>query len=700
MDFIEAVRYIKANLLGARVSGGVSNLSFSFRGNNPVREAMHSVFLYHAVKAGMDMGIVNAGMLQIYDDIPVDILELVEDVVLNRRTDATERLVEAAETMKSGASAAPKSGEPAVDNRSLQERISDALVKGNDTHITEYMDEALTVYPKAIEIIEGPLMDGMNRVGDLFGEGKMFLPQVVKSARVMKRAVARLQPVIEAQKTGEGKNAGKILLATVKGDVHDIGKNIVSVVLACNNYEIIDLGVMTPADKIIRTATEEQVDIVGLSGLITPSLDEMIHVAAEMELHGLKIPLLIGGATTSKLHTAMKIAPAYGGGLVVHVKDASKSVPVAGALLSGEKEEFANITREKYKLLCDTYNRERQAVQYLSLNEARASAFAIDWVAEPPVAAEHTGISVIAPHTKPHTDCRCPFHGDETWSITNIRRYINWDFFFMLWQMKGRYPAIFDNPEYGVEARKLWNDADALLNRMEREIQIRIVTGIFPANSLGDDIEVYADENRTQPVQIFRNLRTQIKRDGVINACLSDFIAPKSSGLKDYIGAFVAGAGFGVEKMVKEFQDSGDDYSAIMTKALADRLAEACAELAHEHIRRHWGFGKNENLTPDEMLKERYQGIRPAHGYPACPDHSEKRTLFALLDATDKIGASLTENCMMQPAATVSALVFAHPRSYYFRVDKICRDQIEDYARRKNISVQEAENNLRMNLSY
>jgi 5-methyltetrahydrofolate--homocysteine methyltransferase len=350
--------------------------------------------------------------------------------------------------------------------------------------------------------------------------------------------------------------------------------------------------------------------------------------------------------------------------------------------------------------LCDTYNRERQAVQYLTLDEARACAFAIDWATEPPVAAEHTGISVITPHTKPHASCSCPFHGDETWSFTNIRRYINWDFFFMLWQMKGRYPAIFDNPEYGVEARKLWTDANVMLNRMEREIQIRVVTGIFPANSVGDDIEVYADENRTQTVQVFRNLRSQIKRDGVANVCLSDFIAPKSSGLKDYIGAFVAGAGFGVEKMVKEFQDSGDDYSAIMAKALADRLAEACAELAHEQMRRHWGFGKNENLTPDDMFRERYQGIRPAHGYPACPDHSEKRTLFALLNATDNIGASLTENCMMQPAATVSALVFAHPRSYYFRVDKICRDQIEDYARRKNISVPEAENNLKINLSY
>ncbi|MDR2564313.1 MAG: methionine synthase [Prevotellaceae bacterium] len=696
VDYIEAVRYIKANLPGARVSGGVSNLSFSFRGNNPVREAMHSVFLYHAIKAGMDMGIVNAGMLKIYDDIPSDELEIVEDVVLNRRSDATERLVEAAEKMKNEASKQIKSEDSsASDERTLDERISDALVKGNDAIITGYMDEALSVYSRAIDIIEGPLMNGMNRVGDLFGEGKMFLPQVVKSARVMKRAVARLQPVIELQRTDEGTNAGKILLATVKGDVHDIGKNIVAVVLACNNYEIIDLGVMTPADEIVRTAVEKKVDIVGLSGLITPSLEEMIHVAAEMELHGLKIPLLIGGATTSKLHTAMKIAPVYGAS-VVHVKDASKSVPVAGALLSGEKEEFADRIRKEYRQLCDTYNRERQAVQYLSLDEARAAAFAIDWKAEPPVIAEHTFLSAFtSEHKSKGCCCNSPVHSAERGSIANVRRYINWDFFFMLWQLKGRYPAIFDSPEYGDEARKLWNDAQVMLDRMEGRVQTRAVWGIFPANSVGDDIETYADESRNRTVQVFRNLRSQLKRANFPNTCLSDFIAPKSSGLKDYLGAFVVSAGFGVDAMVKEFQAAGDDYSAILVKALADRLAEAYAEIAHEEIRKCWGFGKNENLTLDEMLKEDYQGIRPAHGYPACPDHSEKRTLFALLDAEKNTGVSLTESCMMEPAATVSALVFAHPRSYYFRVDKLGRDQIEDYARRKGIDMQEAEKNLK-----
>jgi 5-methyltetrahydrofolate--homocysteine methyltransferase len=668
VDFINTVKWIKTNLPYAKISGGVSNLSFSFRGNNLVREAMHSVFLYHAVKAGMDMGIVNAGMLQVYDEIPADLLELVEDVVLNRRRDATERLIDAAEKLKNS-----DTGQQAktADNRnelSIEERIATALIKGLDTFIVEDMDEALQKYARAIDIIEGPLMDGMNRVGDLFGAGKMFLPQVVKSARVMKRAVAHLQPIIEAQKSEAGKNAGKILLATVKGDVHDIGKNIVAVVLSCNNYEIIDLGVMTPSQKIIETAIEKQVDIVGLSGLITPSLEEMIHVATEMELHGLKIPLLIGGATTSKLHTAMKISPAYSGP-VIQVKDASRSVPVAGALLSDDKDKFVEKIKQEYQQLSETYNTQRQAVKYLTIEQARANAFRIDWQTQPPVTPLVTGTQILDV------------------SVSELRQYINWDFFFMLWQLKGRYPAILDNPDYGDEARKLWSDAQSMLDTMEMYVHPRAVFGIYPANSSGDDIIVAADKK-----YVFHNLRNQIDNKGLPNICLSDFIAPEDSGLTDYLGAFVVTAGLGLDSLLPEFHNANDDYSAIMAKALADRLAEAFAEYIHKKIRtKYWGYAPDENLTVADLLKGDYRGIRPAPGYPTSPDHSEKTKIFALLDAEKRIGVTLTESFMIQPVASICSLVFAHPQSKYFRVDKIARDQLEDYAARKNISPEQAE---------
>ena len=672
VDFIKTIEWIKNNLPYAKVSGGVSNLSFSFRGNNVVREAMHSVFLYHAVKAGMDMGIVNAGMLQVYDEIPKDLLELIEDVVLNRRKDATERLISAAEELKNTDTKQVKVAEDRT-LLSLEDRIATSLVKGQDAHITEDMDEALKKYPKAIDIIEGPLMGGMNKVGDLFGAGKMFLPQVVKSARVMKRAVAHLQPVIEAQKADGVKSAGKILLATVKGDVHDIGKNIVSVVLSCNNYEIIDLGVMIPTDKIIEAAIEQKVDIVGLSGLITPSLDEMINVAMEMELHGLKIPLLVGGATTSKIHTAMKIMPAYSGP-VIQVKDASRSVPVAGMLLSKDNSEYVEKIRQEYKELSDNYNAQKQAVKYLPIEKARENRYKIDWDKEPPF--------------KP------AMHGTQTLGVpvSVLRDYIDWNFFFMLWQLKGRYPAIFDNEEYGTEAKKLWDDAQIMLDKMETRMFPKAVFGIYKAVASGDDIVV--DNNSKK--YTFYNLRNQTDNKELPNICLSDFISPSGD---DYLGAMAVTAGMELEQMLEEYKN--DDYSVIMLKALADRIAEAFAEYLHEQIRKkYWGYAKDEQVNIEDMLKGEYTGIRPAPGYPTSPDHSEKATLFELLDVVKNTGVTLTESYMMQPAASVCSFVFAHPQSKYFRVDKIAKDQIEDYARRKGITVEEAEKNLKMNLNY
>lgn len=687
VDYINATRWIKENLPHAKISGGVSNLSFSFRGNNTVREAMHSVFLYHAIKAGMDMGIVNAGMLQVYDDIPTDLLNKVEDVVLNRRPDATERLIEAAAELKHQTNKTTVNIADDWRALPLAQRISHSLVKGIDTYVEDDMREALQHYPQAITIIEGPLMDGMNRVGDLFGDGKMFLPQVVKSARVMKRAVAYLQPSIEAQKieTGGKASAGKIVMATVKGDVHDIGKNIVSVVLACNNYEIVDLGVMTPTDKIIEAAIEQNADIVGLSGLITPSLEEMITVATEMQNKGLNIPLLIGGATTSKLHTAIKIAPAYNAP-VIHVKDASKSVPVVSSLLSADqKHSFVSAIKQEYTELVDNFNKQKQQVNYLTLQQARKNALQIDWQTQPPVKPKFEGVKVFT-----------------NYNLTEIRQYINWDFFFQLWQLRGRYPAILTNEQYGSEATKLYNDANRMLDDIiaSQSIEARAVMGIFRANSVGDDIEVYADKG--ERIATFYNLRNQTEKNrGEHNLCLSDFIAPKTTGLNDFVGGFAVSAGFGVDKLLDEYKQQNDDYSAIMLKALADRLAEAFAELIHLRMRKEWwGYAEDENLTIDELLKEQYQGIRPAHGYPACPDHSEKRTLFNLLQVEKNIGVELSEHYMMMPAASVSAMVFAHPQSYYFRVDRISLDQVADYANRKNSNEKVVEANLPINLNY
>ncbi|HOT15344.1 MAG TPA: methionine synthase [Bacteroidales bacterium] len=687
VDFIETVKWIKANLPNAKISGGISNLSFSFRGNDVVREAIHSVFLYYAIKEGLDMGIVNAGNMKVYDDIPADLLERVEDVVLNKRPDATERLIEFAEKIKSTGDKTETIEE--WRKYSLEERLKHALVKGIDNYLETDISEAIEKYPKALEIIEGPLMDGMNVVGDLFGEGKMFLPQVVKSARVMKKAVAILMPVIEAQKGNNGNisSAGKILLATVKGDVHDIGKNIVGVVLACNNYEVIDLGVMVPAEKILEVAKKEKVDIIGLSGLITPSLEEMVHVASEMQRQGFDIPLLIGGATTSKIHTAVKLEPVYEHP-IIHVKDASKSVPVVSNLLSKSlHKNFIEEVRREYDNLRTSYNITSSAGNYVSLEQARANKVKIDWNIEKPF--------------KPM------FVGTKVWNnypIEDIRKYINWMFFFIVWQLKGKYPEILQDPEKGAEARKLFNDANKLLDELQskRLIKANAVFGIYPANAVGDDIEVYTDESRTEVFKVFRNLRNQAKQNvNEPNACLSDFIAPKESGIKDYIGAFAVTAGIGVDKLIAEAKENHDDYKVIMLEALADRLAEAFTELLHEKVRKEiWGYASSEALSVDDMLLEKFKGIRPAHGYPACPDHSEKQTLFELLQASKNSGISLTESNMMLPAASVSGLIFAHPRSQYFFVDKIGKDQAEDYAKRKGVPVGQVEKWLNANLNY
>ncbi|MGC8823720.1 MAG: methionine synthase [Bacteroidales bacterium] len=688
VDFINAVRWIKQNLPHAKVSGGISNISFSFRGNDAIREAIHSVFLYHAIKAGLDMGIVNAGQLQVYDQIPDDIREAVEDVVLNRRPDATERLMAIAENIKS-------SGQSAVVNEewrnlSVEERLQHALIKGITDHIEADVLEALEKYPDPLEIIEGPLMAGMNVVGDLFGEGKMFLPQVVKSARVMKKAVAVLMPYIEKAREASGKtntSAGKILLATVKGDVHDIGKNIVSVVLACNNYEVIDLGVMVPCEKILETARKEKVDIIGLSGLITPSLEEMVHVATEMERQGFDIPLLIGGATTSRIHTAVKIDPVYQHP-IIHVKDASKSVPVVSNLLSKSlKKNFIENVKREYEELRAQYANSKQKQQYISLEEARANRVKIDWIAEPPFPPKFVGTKVW-----------------KNYPIAEIRPYINWMFFFIVWQLRGKFPDILNDPEKGEEARKLYDEANRLLDEIEKRklLKANAVFGIYPANAVGDDIEVYTDETRTKVLKVFRNLRNQVARPaGEPNPCLSDFIAPKESGIKDYLGAFAVTAGIGLTELIQKYKHEHDDYRVIMVEALADRLAEAFTELIHLKVRREiWGYAPTENLSFEDLMLEKYKGIRPAHGYPACPDHSEKATLFELLDAQRTAEITLTESYMMLPGASVSGLIFAHPRAQYFFVDKISRDQVEDYARRKGVTPEQVEAWLPANLNY
>ncbi len=687
VDFIEATKWIKKNLPYAKISGGISNLSFSFRGNNVVREAIHSAFLYHATQAGMDMGIVNPALLEVYDDIPKDLLNLVEDVIFNRRDDATERLVGFAENVKQSDKKEIKTDE--WRNGSVEERLSYALVRGIVDYIEEDVLIARNNYPRALNIIEGPLMDGMGVVGDLFGSGKMFLPQVVKSARVMKKAVAILLPFVEMEKDKDDKSSsiGKILLATVKGDVHDIGKNIVGVVLGCNNYEVIDLGVMVPAEKIIKTALEENVDIIGLSGLITPSLEIMVDFAKEMEKQGINKPLLIGGATTSKIHTAVKIQPQTGTP-VIHVKDASRSVGVVSQLLSENmRDQFVDATQKEYDELKETYGSAQAKVKFISLNEARDNRMKIDWNQSPVYKPKFLGTKVFSNY---------PIH--------EIREYISWVFFFVVWQLRGKFPDILKDAKLGEEATKLFEDANRLLDRIENEnlLTANGVLGFFPANSVGDDIEVYEDEDRNKLITVFRNLRNQTKKEkGTPNLCLSDFIAPKSSGRIDYIGAFAVTAGQGIEKVLSEFEKDHDDYSSIMIKALADRLAEAFTELLHLKVRKeYWEYSSDESLSLNDLLLEKYRGIRPAHGYPACPDHSEKETLFQLLDVENNTGIQLTESFSMMPAASVSGLLFANPESKYFFVGKMARDQIQDYAKRKNFPVETIEKWLATELNY
>src|SRR5665213_3614921 len=678
VDFIRATQWIKENLPHAKVSGGISNISFSFRGNNAVREAMHSAFLYHAIRAGLDMGIVNAGMLEVYEEVPKDLLELVEDVLLNRKPDATERLIKFAESVKQKGKVAIV--EDAWRSGTVEERLSHALVKGIVDFIDADTEEARQKYVKPLLVIEGPLMSGMNVVGDLFGSGKMFLPQVVKSARVMKKAVAYLQPFLEAEKSaGAAKTQGKILLATVKGDVHDIGKNIVGVVLRCNNYEIIDLGVMVPCERILQTAIDEKVDIIGLSGLITPSLDEMVHVAREMERKGLTLPLLIGGATTSKAHTAVKIAPNFNQP-VVHVLDASRAVPVASNLISAvHKSKFAAQIREEYDRVRATHS--SQTAKLLSLEAAckNAPKLKFDDLAKP----EFIGAKTIEP------------------ALAELVKFIDWSPFFHTWELRGVYPKILQHEKHGEEARKLFADAQKLLDEIvsKKLIQPKAVYGFFPANRIGDDVELYTDESRSKVLTMFHFLRQQIEKgDGTPNWCLADFIAP--TGSPDFIGGFAVTSGHNLKELVEKFKTEHDDYNAIMAEALADRLAEAFAEFLHKRVREEWGFGKVENLKPVDLIEEKYRGIRPAAGYPACPDHTEKETLWQLLDVEKNAGIKLTESFAMWPGSSVSGLYFAHPDTKYFAAGKLGRDQLIDYHLRKNMPLQEVERWLGPWLNY
>ena len=689
VDFIEAVRWIKQNLPYAKISGGVSNVSFSFRGNDAVREAIHTVFLYHAVQAGMTMGIVNAGQLGVYDEIPRELRDAVEDVVLNRRPDAGERLVTLAENVKSG-------GKVQVEDLewrkgTVQERLTHALVRGITSHIVEDTEEARLLAKFPVEVIEGPLMTGMNVVGDLFGAGKMFLPQVVKSARVMKQAVAHLVPYIEAEKlrSGDISTKGKIVMATVKGDVHDIGKNIVTVVLQCNNFEVINMGVMVPCQQILDTAREHKADIIGLSGLITPSLEEMAHVAKEMERQGFKIPLLIGGATTSRVHTAVKIEPNYRSGPTVYVTDASRAVGVCSNLLSDTlRDEYVAGIKSDYDIARAQHESKKGKGSYVTLAEARAHGVKTDWKNYTPPKPWLTGV-----------------HKFEAYPLDKIAEYIDWSPFFQAWELAGRYPKILQDSVVGEEATKLFADAQDMLKKIiaEKWLTANAVFGLFPANTVNsDDVEIYTDESRKKVAMTWHNLRQQTKKpDDIPNFCLADFVAPKETGIADYIGGFAVTAGIGIDERVDAFEKQHDDYSAILLKSLADRLAEAFAELLHARVRREfWGYAMDEGLDNDALIAEKYRGIRPAPGYPACPEHSEKGPLFELLQAPLNAGITITESFAMLPTAAVSGFYFSHPQAKYFAIGKINKDQVEDYAKRKGWSLEQAERWLAPVLNY
>jgi 5-methyltetrahydrofolate--homocysteine methyltransferase len=690
VDYINATRWIKANLAHAKVSGGVSNISFSFRGNNKVREAIHSAFLYHAIAAGMDMGIVNAGMLEVYEEIDPELKVLVEDVLLNRRPDATERLVEHGESLKGAGTVASEKKAEEWRNGTVEERLSHALVKGIDTYIEADAEEARVKLGRPLLVIEGPLMAGMSVVGDLFGSGKMFLPQVVKSARVMKKAVAHLTPFMEAEKMAMAasgqvvKAQGKIVLATVKGDVHDIGKNIVGVVLACNNYEVIDMGVMVPCEKILERAKAEKADMIGLSGLITPSLDEMVHVAREMERQGFKLPLLIGGATTSRAHTAVKIAPHYSEP-VVHVLDASRAVPVTTSLLSDEgKTAFVAQHRADYEALRKAHSAPRLTV--ISIEAARKRRTPIEWRSEDLPKPAFTGVRVL-----------------DNFPLATLRDFIDWTPFFHTWGLKGVYPRILEHEGQGVQARQIFAEANALLDVIIEKslITARGVYGFFPASAVGDDVELYTDDTRGKVLDRFHFLRQQSNKEGT-EPCrsLADFIAPKETGLHDHIGAFAVTSGIGLKELCDRFRAEHDDYNAIMAEAIADRLAEAFAECLHKRVRDEWGYGCAEGLSNADLIAEKYRGIRPAAGYPACPDHTEKGTLWRLLDVQANTGMLITESFAMWPGSSVSGLYFAHPESRYFSLGKIDRDQVADYSERKGMSVAEVERWLGQNLNY
>ncbi|WEF23441.1 methionine synthase [Paracoccus sp. S3-43] len=690
VDFIKATRWIRRNLPHAHVSGGVSNLSFSFRGNEPVREAMHAAFLFHAIQAGMDMGIVNAGQLAVYDQIDADLREACEDVVLNRRPDSTERLLEIAERFKGDGGAQKREKDLSWREWPVEKRLEHALVNGITEFIEADTEEARLAAERPLHVIEGPLMAGMNVVGDLFGAGKMFLPQVVKSARVMKQAVAVLLPYMEAEKAANGggdrQAAGRILMATVKGDVHDIGKNIVGVVLACNNYEVIDLGVMVPAQKILEVAREQKVDVIGLSGLITPSLDEMVHVASEMEREGFQVPLLIGGATTSKIHTAVKIAPRYHKGAAVYVTDASRAVGVVSSLLSpSQQAAYVDGIRAEYLDVAERHERAEAAKQRLPLAAARANALKLDWSAYAATAPQFLGTRVI-----------------DDWDLARIARYIDWTPFFQTWELKGVYPRILDDEKQGEAARHLFRDAQEMLARIVEGgwFKPRAVVGFWPANTVGDDIRLFTDEGRATPLATLHTLRQQVtKRGGRPNVALSDFVAPE--GRPDYVGGFVVTAGPEESEIAARYERANDDYAAIMVKALADRIAEAMAEMLHERVRKEfWGYGADETFAPADLIGEPYKGIRPAPGYPAQPDHTEKLTLFRLLDAEAATGVHLTESMAMWPGSSVSGLYIGHPDSYYFGVAKIEEDQVRDYAARKGMDLAEVERWLAPILNY